>query len=441
MSAWLRTAAAVLLALSAGQAFGQTTHDVYLDLDSNPATGCDAVTPAGSVAGAEVRLRASVDGDPPLVQSVTRATCAGVAFGAAQPQAAGYPVGANLGIGGADVVEFSTALASLGGGGPARLIFVSGNGSGADLVEATITLPGGVVEPPGPAPADPAVIPATGWLALLLLVGLTVWLVRRHPAFGPTFALLLMLGVGVAWAANFISDGQTNDWVGETPVATDASNDASDGSAEVDIGAVFAETENARLFVRIDVRDLEPTANQAPTLADIAFSIDENAAGASAVGSVAGTDPDADQALSYAITAGNTGNAFQIDAGSGAITVATPAALDFETTTSFVLTVTATDDGDPALSASAIVTITLDDVNEAPAIEDQAFAVAEDAAAGSAVGTVVATDPDAAAPDGTLTFALTAGNTGGAFALNATTGALTVADRPPSISRPTPRTH
>jgi hypothetical protein len=43
---------------------------------------------------------------------------------------------------------------------------------------------------------------------------------------------------------------------------------------------------------------------------------------------------------------------------------------------------------------------------------------------GTAVGTVVASDVDASQ---TLTYAITAGNTGGVFAINSTTGAITVA--------------
>ena len=47
----------------------------------------------------------------------------------------------------------------------------------------------------------------------------------------------------------------------------------------------------------------------------------------------------------FAITAGNTGGAFAIDPTTGAITVANAAALDFETTPSFTLTVQVTDAG------------------------------------------------------------------------------------------------
>ena len=62
------------------------------------------------------------------------------------------------------------------------------------------------------------------------------------------------------------------------------------------------------------------------------------------------TDPDAGQAHTFAITAGNTAGAFAIDPSTGQITVANSAALDFETTPSFSLTVQVTDDGSPALS-------------------------------------------------------------------------------------------
>ncbi len=104
------------------------------------------------------------------------------------------------------------------------------------------------------------------------------------------------------------------------------------------------------------------TFNQAPTFAkaSYAFTIAENAAVAAAVGRVAATDPDAGDALTYAITAGNTGGAFAIDASSGALMVA--AALDHETTASYTLTVQASDGN--GKSATATVTVTVTDVAE-----------------------------------------------------------------------------
>jgi VCBS repeat-containing protein len=64
-------------------------------------------------------------------------------------------------------------------------------------------------------------------------------------------------------------------------------------------------------------------------------------------------------------------------------------------------------------------------VNEAPVVNAATFGVTENSANGTVVGTIAATDPDAGQ---TRTFSITAGNTNGAFAINASTGAITVAN-------------
>lgn len=104
--------------------------------------------------------------------------------------------------------------------------------------------------------------------------------------------------------------------------------------------------------------------NQAPVAVDRVFTIAENSAIGSSVGFADASDPDAGQSLTYTIVGGNTGGAFAIDAATGEIHVANPAALDFETTPLFQLEVAATDDGLAPLSDSAIVTINLLDVLE-----------------------------------------------------------------------------
>ena len=154
--------------------------------------------------------------------------------------------------------------------------------------------------------------------------------------------------------------------------------------------------------------------------ASYAFSVAEDAAVDAAVGTVAATDPEGDT-VTYAITAGNDAGAFALDASSGALTLA--AALDYETTASYSLTVSASDA--QSTTATVTVTVTVTNVDEPPAFEAEsyAFSVAEDAAAGASVGTVTATDPE----DGALTYAITAGNDGSAFGIAAATGTLTVA--------------
>lgn len=119
--------------------------------------------------------------------------------------------------------------------------------------------------------------------------------------------------------------------------------------------------------------------NETPTVNDQAFALDENATNATVVGTVAASDPDAGDTLSYAITGGNTGGAFAINAATGEITVATSTALNFETTPSFVLTVEVTDTAN--LIDTATVTVNLNDVNEMPTVVAQIGGQVTDAGA------------------------------------------------------------
>ena len=91
-----------------------------------------------------------------------------------------------------------------------------------------------------------------------------------------------------------------------------------------------------------------------------------------------------------------------------------------------MLTVEVTDSATPGLTDTATITIDVGDLNEAPTVGDLAFALAENQPAGTVVGTVAATDPDAAAePFGTLSYAITGGNAAGLFAIDAVSGAIT----------------
>src|SRR5262249_30996767 len=123
---------------------------------------------------------------------------------------------------------------------------------------------------------------------------------------------------------------------------------------------------------------------------------------------------------------GGTG-AFAIDAATGAITVADSTQLDREATPSIILSVTVSD----ALNTSAAqtVTITLTDVNDVTPVltAGQTFSVAENSANGTAVGTVAATDGDVT-PTTFQGWAITGGTGVGVFAIDASTGAVSVLD-------------
>jgi VCBS repeat-containing protein len=163
--------------------------------------------------------------------------------------------------------------------------------------------------------------------------------------------------------------------------------------------------------------------NDSPVAEDATFTVDENTANGVSVDTVPAADPDGGDSLSYGITAGNEGDVFAIDGGTGEITVNDSSALDYETTPSFGLTVVVTDSTD--LTDSASITITVNDVNEAPTAEDDTFTVDENSANGMSVGTVSASDPDGG---DSLSYGITAGNEGDAFAIDGSTGEITVDD-------------
>jgi hypothetical protein len=172
--------------------------------------------------------------------------------------------------------------------------------------------------------------------------------------------------------------------------------------------------------VTVNLNDL--IENTAPVVNNQVFAVNENSANGTVVGTVVASDAEGDP-LNYSITAGNTGGAFAIGAASGALTVANSAALDFETTPSFALTVQVSDG---SLTDTATVTVNLNDLNDntAPVDNNQVFPVNENSANGTLDGKVVASDAEA----DQMNYSITAGNTGGAFAIGAASGTLTVAN-------------
>ena len=158
--------------------------------------------------------------------------------------------------------------------------------------------------------------------------------------------------------------------------------------------------------------------NEAPVVAAKTFALPENSPNGTVVGTVTATDPDIGQTIAWAITGGNTGNAFAIDPASGQITVANTAVLDYETMKTFTLKLQATDNGVPALAGTGTVTIKLTNVNERPTnISLSSTSIAENKPAGSVVGILIATDPDA---NQTFTYSLVSGiggNDNGSFSI------------------------
>jgi hypothetical protein len=102
------------------------------------------------------------------------------------------------------------------------------------------------------------------------------------------------------------------------------------------------------------------------------FSIDEDAANNTTVGSVAATDGDAGTTLSsWTITGGNGDGIFTLNSSSGEITVADNTNMDYETTPSYSISITVSDGANT--SSSATVTVNINDISgDEPAVSTQA---------------------------------------------------------------------
>jgi len=146
-----------------------------------------------------------------------------------------------------------------------------------------------------------------------------------------------------------------------------------------------------------DVNDVTPSCSAAY----YAASVSESAAVGTSVKDISCVDNDLDpaglnNAVTYAITSGNAGGIFAVDA-AGKVTVAT-ASLDRETTPSYTLEVKVVDTATTGkLTATVTVQVTVTDENDnTPVFTGTPYAatVPEDSAIGFTALTVAATDAD-----------------------------------------------
>ena len=105
--------------------------------------------------------------------------------------------------------------------------------------------------------------------------------------------------------------------------------------------------------------------NRAPVFssATYSFTVAENTAVWQSVGTVSATDPDEGDFVTYHITAGNGAGRFEISSGKDSGLILVWGALDYETTSSYTLTVEARD-GKAGGTSSTTVEITITDVAE-----------------------------------------------------------------------------
>ncbi len=170
--------------------------------------------------------------------------------------------------------------------------------------------------------------------------------------------------------------------------------------------------------VTVNLTDVDEEAAPANSAPDFAASsatraVAENSAAGTKVGSpITATDPDDGDTLTYSLS-GTDAASFAIDASTGQITTKTSVDYDYETKSSYSLTVGASDGNGG--TASIAVTVNLTDVNEAPvfgegtADETGAITTTRQVAENSPAGTNVGLPIDVADPDAgdTLTYLLT----------------------------------
>ncbi len=175
------------------------------------------------------------------------------------------------------------------------------------------------------------------------------------------------------------------------------------------------EPDSNEATVTINVTDV---SDQAPVMGDQTFSVAENSAAGTTVGTLVFSDGDTNDSHTFSITGGNGSGVFNIDS-LGKITVAPGAQLNHEAVDQYNMTVEIKDEGN--LTDTALILVNVTDLNENPTVTPATFTLAEDAANGAVVGTVAANDPEG----GALNFTII-GTT--PFAINANSGQITVAN-------------
>jgi mRNA-degrading endonuclease HigB of HigAB toxin-antitoxin module len=176
----------------------------------------------------------------------------------------------------------------------------------------------------------------------------------------------------------------------------------------------------------ITINDL----NEAPTNITLSTnSIDENVAANSIIGTLSTTDQDAGNTFTYTLVAGagsSDNSSFSIS-GNELHIISSP---NYETKSSYLVRFRSTDQG--SLYFEKSYAIIIHDVNESPVVTaSQSFSINENSIVGTVVGTISATDPDAGTTFSNWTITSNVnpnGNGTDAFAINSSTGQITVLD-------------
>lgn len=176
--------------------------------------------------------------------------------------------------------------------------------------------------------------------------------------------------------------------------------------------------------------------NKPPLTGDQSVTLAAGASATTPVAQVMASSP-AGLPLTYAISGGNTGNAFTIDA-AGRITVLTTGALDITINPSFILQV-AVSDGVNTVTSN--ITITLIFTNQPPSANDVVVTIPDTTSSGTQIVDLSTAVEDAGVQQGLLTlgFTIIDESVPGAFSVDQNTGIVKVVDNSLLNAQTTPQ--
>ncbi|XP_037660334.1 cadherin-23 isoform X1 [Choloepus didactylus] len=252
----------------------------------------------------------------------------------------------------------------------------------------------------------------------------------RDPDAGSNGQVVFSLASGnIAGAFEILT---TNDSIGEVFVARPLDREELDyymlKVVASDRGTPPRKKDHILQVTILDVND-NPPVIESPFGYNV--SVNENVGGGTTVVQVRATDRDIgiNSVLSYYITEGNKDMTFRMDRISGEIATR-PAPPDRERRSFYHLVVTVEDEGTPTLSATTHVYVTIMDENDnVPMFQQPHYEVLLDEGpdtVNASLVTIQALDPDEG-PNGTVAYAIIAGNILNTFRIHRHTGVITAA--------------
>ena len=228
------------------------------------------------------------------------------------------------------------------------------------------------------------------------------------PDSGETFTYAILGGPD---AANFSIGGALNDEL----ILTDGVLDfESKSSYTVTVRVTDSVGLTHDESITVNVNDL----NDAPTaITPTSFAVNENTdtSSGTSVGTFTTTDPDSGETFTYSIQGGPDATNFSIGGALNDELILTDGVLDFETQSSYSVTVRVTDSGGNTYDET--LSVTVNDLNETPTdIAPNSFAINEnvDTSVGTSVGTLTATDEDSGE---TFSYSIVGGADAGSFSI------------------------